>query len=155
MGAQYQKVVPARGGPICPPYSGSKYNRGKALREHVLVACGKHDVAPVEVVEAVLAALTTEEMEAVDALMREKREKKELAEAPWTAWAAIGRATTQVLTQNVDMHKRLLAKVVQKPGMSRAMARGKLGVSVGRRMWKHVKYNSTKQTNDTPPVEAP
>ena len=25
------------------------------------------------------------------------------------------------------------------------MARDKLGVSVGRRMWKHVKYNSTKQ----------
>ena len=111
----------------------------------MLAACGKLDASPLEVAEAVVAALTTEEMEAVDALMREKREKKELAEAPWTAWAAIGRATTQVLTPNVDLHKRWLAKVMQKSGVSRAMARDKLGVSVGRRMWKHVKYNRTKQ----------
>ena len=97
-----------------------------------------------EVAEAVLAALTTEEMEAVDKLMLKKREEKELAEAPWTAWAAIGRATKRVL--KCGLHKRLLAKVVQKSGVSRAMARDKLGVSVGRRMWKHVKNNGTKQT---------
>ena len=57
------------------PHSGSKYYRGKALREHVLAACGKVDASPLEVAEAVLAALTTEEMEAAGALMREKREK--------------------------------------------------------------------------------